>query len=323
MQGLRSTRVNLVAQGVRIGAIAACCLAALAGLTGEPDRRSSGPALRLALLHAVAGDPDEARPPSHVGKAARLALVFPRGVDVAARIAKGSSPPTFGQPTIAGVGGWGFEADLRLDPTQLEPPLHELARLGRLRHELDLALARRREDVQVGAGCRTAEREGDAVPRRRRHASSRSTAPAACTSTTSRSPTSASRARMTRDEPSSPCNSTAVPDGGVDRQWYAIDGDPTAGGSLYLTNDEVGSGDVQCGSTQVNNVLVMYRSPVTGAAGSTAGCEFGPPNRITQPGSCDEGIMGNDEVEPGRDDDRADRQRRSARRSRRRSGTST
>jgi hypothetical protein len=94
-----------------------------------------------------------------------------------------------------------------------------------------------------------------------------------------------------------PCNSTAVPDGGVDRQWYALDGDPTTGGSLYLTNDEVGSGAVTCGATTVNNVVVMYRSPVAGA-GATAGLQFGPPNRITQPGSCDEGIMGNDEVSP-------------------------
>src|SRR6202035_4786963 len=95
-----------------------------------------------------------------------------------------------------------------------------------------------------------------------------------------------------------PCNSAAVPDGGVDRQWYALDGDPTAGGSLYLANDEVGSGSVQCGSTTANNVLVMYRSPVAGAAAATAGLQFGAPFRITQPGSCGEGIMGNDEVDP-------------------------
>jgi hypothetical protein len=35
-----------------------------------------------------------------------------------------------------------------------------------------------------------------------------------------------------------------------------------------------------------------------GGVGATAGLEFGPPNRITQPGSCDEGIMGNNEVSP-------------------------
>jgi hypothetical protein len=90
------------------------------------------------------------------------------------------------------------------------------------------------------------------------------------------------------------CNNTGVPDAGVDRQWYAMDGDPTAGGSLYLTNDEVGNGNVQCGSTVSNNTLVMYRSPV--GAPATAGLSFGPANHITQAGTCDEGIMGNDEV---------------------------
>jgi hypothetical protein len=88
-----------------------------------------------------------------------------------------------------------------------------------------------------------------------------------------------------------------VPDSAVDRQWYALDGDPTAGGSLYLTNDAVGNGAVTCGATTVNNVLVMYRSPVGGLS-ATAGLQFGPANQITQPGSCDEGIMGNNEVSP-------------------------
>jgi hypothetical protein len=93
------------------------------------------------------------------------------------------------------------------------------------------------------------------------------------------------------------CSNTGVPDAGVDRQWYAFDGDPVSGGgSLYLTNDEVGSGAVQCGNTTSNNVLVMYRSPVAG--GATAGLAFGPANKITLPGTCDEGIMGNDEVSP-------------------------
>jgi hypothetical protein len=116
MPGLRS-KGETTARGVRIGLIAACCLAALAGLSGEPKARVSGPALRLALLRAVAGDPDEARRPSHVGTAAPSTLTFPRGADVAARVARAPSPPAFGQATIAGVGGWGFEADLRLDPS--------------------------------------------------------------------------------------------------------------------------------------------------------------------------------------------------------------
>ncbi len=94
------------------------------------------------------------------------------------------------------------------------------------------------------------------------------------------------------------CNSTGVPDGGVDRQWYALDGDPTAGGSSTSRTTRSAAATSSAASTQVNNVLVMYRSPVAGAAGATAGLQFGAPYRITQPGSCDEGIMGNDEVSP-------------------------
>src|SRR5205823_8346646 len=45
------------------------------------------------------------------------------------------------------------------------------------------------------------------------------------------------------------------------------------------------------------NILVMYRSPLPGAE-ATAGIEFGPVNKVSNPLSCDEGIMGNNEVSP-------------------------
>jgi hypothetical protein len=90
-----------------------------------------------------------------------------------------------------------------------------------------------------------------------------------------------------------------VPDTAVDRQWYAVDGDPTNGGTLYLVNDEIGPGGVTCGSSVGNNVLVMYRSPLPLLSPlNTAGIEFGPANKITAVGSCDEAIMGNNEVSP-------------------------
>ncbi len=96
------------------------------------------------------------------------------------------------------------------------------------------------------------------------------------------------------------CSNTGVPDSVVDRQWYALDGVPTNGGTLYLANDEVGPGGVSCPGTSLpgNNVLVMYRSPVTGALASTAGVAFGPPNHVTPVLGCDEAIMGNNEVSP-------------------------
>src|SRR5207302_9249210 len=102
------------------------------------------------------------------------------------------------------------------------------------------------------------------------------------------------------------CSNTGVPDTAVDRQWYAVDGNPTtgtgldngAGHNIYLANDEIGPGAVTCPvSGVVNNVLAMYRSP-TQAGGTTAGIEFGPASKVTRPFTCDEGIMGNDEVSP-------------------------
>jgi hypothetical protein len=84
----------------------------------------------------------------------------------------------------------------------------------------------------------------------------------------------------------------------VDRQWYAIDGDPTNGGSLYLVNDIIGPGAPSCGSSAGNNVLEMYRSPVDPLLGATAGIQFGPANHVSGLNTCDEGIMGNNEVSP-------------------------
>ena len=94
-----------------------------------------------------------------------------------------------------------------------------------------------------------------------------------------------------------PPNCTAVSTVGVDRQWYATDGDPTAGGNLYLAYDSVVQGLPNCpGGVAPNNELTLARSPAAAVAGSTAGVAFAPPKAITGP--CQEGIMGNVEVSP-------------------------
>src|SRR5438094_614764 len=92
---------------------------------------------------------------------------------------------------------------------------------------------------------------------------------------------------------------SGVPDAVVDRQWYAFDGDPTNGGSIYLTNDEFAHDPAMCGSPTNfgQNVLVMYRSPLPGGE-AAAGIQFGPANQVSNPLGCDEGIMGNNEVSP-------------------------
>ena len=63
----------------------------------------------------------------------------------------------------------GLRGEPATRPVERGSRLHELARLGELRLELRLALARRRQDVQVGARSGAARRQGHDVPRRRRH----------------------------------------------------------------------------------------------------------------------------------------------------------
>src|SRR4051812_11780283 len=89
---------------------------------------------------------------------------------------------------------------------------------------------------------------------------------------------------------------TGVASSPVDRQWYATDGDPKNGGTLYLASNHFAEGDPGGGACPGSNELVLFRSPAADAAGATAGLQFGPANRITAP--CDEGIMGNVEVSP-------------------------
>src|SRR5207302_7806378 len=67
------------------------------------------------------------------------------------------------------------------------------------------------------------------------------------------------------------------------------------------TNDEFAQSPSTCGGAVTNlgaNILVMYRSPVASMAATTAGIEFGPANKVSNPMGCDEGIMGNNEVSP-------------------------
>ena len=110
----------------------------------EARTRRSGPAL-LALT----GDADRTST-GGPARRARLTSDYARSATTFATAAAVAASATFGQPTMAGIGGWGFEPDLRHRPVEREPPLHQLARLRQLRRELHLALARRRADVQVG-----------------------------------------------------------------------------------------------------------------------------------------------------------------------------
>ncbi|HEY6070902.1 MAG TPA: hypothetical protein VIU85_05960, partial [Chthoniobacterales bacterium] len=202
--------------------------------------------------------------------------------------------PTFGHPIIAGIGGTGFEESIRIDPTLNANGEHTIytsapgsasADTSWVWHSLDggktfkwvVGSAPLQGKVTTCHGGGDSEIAVDLNGRL--YFNDLTLA-------------NFSTARSDDAGVSFTCSNTGVPDSVVDRQWYAIDGDPLNGGSLYLANDEIGPGGVVCGTTPANNVLVMYRSPVTGLE-PTAGIEFGPANHITAINGCDEAIMGN------------------------------
>jgi hypothetical protein len=209
--------------------------------------------------------------------------------------AAATATPTFGQPIINGIGGTGFEQAIRLDPTNpnriyTSTPGSASADTSWIWHSLDggktfkwvVGAAPFEGKVTTCHGGGDTELGVDLMGRL--YFNDLTLA-------------NFSTARSDDFGATFTCSNTGVPDTAVDRQWYAFDGDPLNGGSVYLVNDEIGPGGVMCGSSVGNNVLVMYRSPVTGLE-PTAGIQFGPANKITPVGSCDEAIMGNNEVSP-------------------------
>src|SRR3984893_14108206 len=203
--------------------------------------------------------------------------------------------PTFGHPIIAGIGGTGFEESIRIDPTNpnriyTSAPGSLSADTSWVWHSLDggktfkwvVGAAPLVGKVTTCHGGGDSEIAVDPLGRLYFH------------------DLTLAHFSTTRSEDfgvTFTCSNTGVPDTAVDRQWYAIDGDPLNGGSIYLANDEIGPGGVVCGTTPANNVLVMYRSPVTGLE-PTAGIAFGPANHVSPVGGCDEAIMGNNELSP-------------------------
>src|SRR5439155_13646278 len=214
-------------------------------------------------------------------------------------VATSASSITFGHPIIAGIGGTGFEESIRIDPTLNASGEHTIytsapgalsADTSWVWHSLD---GGKTFKWVVGA----APLEGKVTTCHGGGDSEIAVDPLGRLYFNDLTLANFSTARSDDGGVTFTCSNTGVPDSVVDRQWYAIDGDPLSGGSLYLANDEIGPGGVVCGTTPANNVLVMYRSPVTGLE-PTAGIEFGPPNHITAVGGCDEAIMGNNELSP-------------------------
>jgi len=105
-------RVLVAGSLIVLGVVAAL----LQARDSRPDESARSVALRLALLRAAGGEADRASSEPGASKPGVRSLVrFPRGTPAAA-VAKPANGVAFGQPTIAGVAGWGFEPDLRSDP---------------------------------------------------------------------------------------------------------------------------------------------------------------------------------------------------------------
>ena len=257
---------------------------ALVGFVKEQPTRGTGPTLSIR----------EHKIPRNVLAAPRRTAI--PAVPLITAVAPPPNTPTFGHPVISGIAGTGFEQDIRLDPTNpnriyTSVPASASADTSWIWHSLDGGKTFKwipNATPLVGKvtacnGGGDTELAVDSVGRL--YFNDLTLA-------------NFSTARSDDGGMTFTCSNTGVPDTAVDRQWYAIDGDPLNGGSIYLTNDEIGPGGAQCGESIGNNVLVMYRSPVTQAAAALAGIEFGPANKITPVGSCDEAIMGNNEVSP-------------------------
>src|ERR1700758_33881 len=208
------------------------------------------------------------------------------------------APPTFGHPIISGIGGVGFEQGLRVDPSNpnrlyTHGPGSESSDTSWVWHSLDGGKTFKWvvDATALEGKVTTCFGGGDTET---------GVDSAGHLYFADLTLANFSTSRSDDDGATDTCSNTGVPDAVVDRQWYTFDGDPTNGGSIYLVNDEVAQSPAMCGSPTNfgQNILVMYRSPITGSPPQAAGIQFGAANKISNPMGCDEGIMGNNEVSP-------------------------
>ncbi len=268
-----------------------CSIGILLALFSFGQTKSALPArqagLRLALL-----TPNFTRQPAVApSKPVSRSATGPARSDSASPLT-----PTFGHPIISGVGGYGFEEGIRLDPT--DPNTVYTSAPDSLSSDTSWIWHSRDGGKTFKWITSAIPFQGKATACAGGGDSELAVDSAGHLYFADLSLVNFGVGRSDDKGATFPCSNSGVPDAVVDRQWYATDGDPTNGGSIYLVNDEIGPGGAQCPNSMApNNVLVMYRSPANGV-GSTAGLLFGPANKITPNLSCDEGIMGNDEVSP-------------------------
>jgi hypothetical protein len=206
--------------------------------------------------------------------------------------------PTFGNPTISGVQGTGFEQDLRIDRSgrvYTSAPGSLSSSISYINRSLDGG-----QTFKWVAGA--AQPFGKPLSCVGGGDSELATDSANNLYFADLTLANFSTARSGNQGQAFTSTCFSTPIAPVDRQWYAVDGNPREGGSLTLTYDFapnlVGVTDPSnCG---LNNRVVFARSPIPFPGTnvidpSTAGITFGP-NKVVNSDPCNEGIMGNDEV---------------------------
>jgi hypothetical protein len=207
-----------------------------------------------------------------------------------------SAVPTFGNPTISGVQGTGFEQGLRIDRSgrvYTSAPGSLSSTVSYINHSIDGGQTFKwvAGAVQPVGKPTTCTGGGD---------SELATDSANNLYFNDLTLANFSTARSGDQGRTFAFTCAATPITPVDRQWYTVDGNPTAGGSITLTYDFApnlaGLPDPTC---ETSNRVVFARSPIpvpgtTVIDPATAGIEFGP-SQIVNSNPCNEGIMGNDE----------------------------
>jgi hypothetical protein len=207
-----------------------------------------------------------------------------------------SSAPTFGRPTMSSIQGAGFEPGIRVDPA------------GRIYTHSPNSLSSGTSWIWISHdGGKTYKWVPAASPKEGKLPTCAGGGDSELATDTANNiyfnELTLANFSVSRSEDQ---GRTFLPPGGscfgvintvVDRQWYATDGDPTAGGNIYLVHNKFAQDNPVCPGVidPFNNLLVMARSPVSGA-GESAGIVFAPEKEISAP--CNEGIMGNVEISP-------------------------
>ena len=200
-----------------------------------------------------------------------------------------SSVPTFGNPTISGVQGTGFEQGATVDPggrIYTSAPGSLSSTISYINRSFDGG-----QTFKWVAGA--AQPFGKPLSCVGGGDSELATDTAGNLYFSDLTLANMSTARSGDQGRSFAFSCTGVPATPVDRPWLATEGDATNGGSVTMAYDlvpnVVGLPDPTCATS---NRLVLDRSPV--ADSTLPGVQYGPVQIINQP--CNEGIMGNVEI---------------------------